>query len=397
VRGLLKRAPHTSTAADRLTTSFDRIVVRAPNWLGDIVMAMPAVAAIRRHFPDAALTVAAPAPFAAFCQALPGVEAVTPLEGRGVRALGSHVAALRAGRFDLAILLTNSFITALEAQRAGIPARWGVRRDLRGPLLTRAIARPGKAAQKRRGARAPGGDEAAEQGSGAAAQGGQVPSTHHARYYLALLEAMDIPAPMTFSPLSLDEAPRAAAQTMLVERGWTSTAPLVALAPGAAYGGAKRWPATHAADAIRALQARGVRTVLVGAGADRDAARAIESALVAAGGGGGVPAPINLVGETSLAQLMAVLSWCRLVLANDSGAMHVAAAVGRPVVAVFGPTNEAATAPLGPHAIVRRDVWCRPCLLRECPLDHACMQGVTGADVVRAAEAWLERPEGETA
>jgi heptosyltransferase-2 len=378
-----------------LITSFDRIVVRAPNWLGDIVMAMPAVAAIRRHFPDAALTIAAPAPFAAFCQALPGVEAVTPLEGRGVRAMGSHVAALRAGRFDLAILLTNSFITAFEAQRAGIPARWGVRRDLRGPLLTRAVARPGKAAKERRGAEAARGDEGQEQGR-ATEQGGQVPATHHARYYLALLEAMDIPAPMTFSPLSLAEAPREAAQTMLVERGWTSTAPLVALAPGAAYGGAKRWPATHAADAIRALQVRGVRTVLVGAGADRDAARAIESALAAAGGGG-ASAPINLVGETSLAQLMAVLSWCRLVLANDSGAMHVAAAVGRPVVAVFGPTNEAATAPLGPHAIVRHDVWCRPCLLRECPLDHACMQGVTGADVVRAAEAWLERPEGETA
>jgi heptosyltransferase II len=378
-----------------VTTSFHRIVVRAPNWLGDIVMAMPAIAAIRRHFPNAALSVAAPAPFAAFCQALPGVEAVTPLEGRGVRAMASHVAALRAGRFDLAILLTNSFITALEAQRAGIPARWGVRRDLRGPLLTRAIARPGKTAQKRRSAGAQGGDESQEHGR-ARGQGGQVPATHHARYYLALLEAMDIPAPMTFTPLSLGDEPRAAARTALVARGWTSAVPLVALAPGAAYGGAKRWPATHAADAIRALHVRGVRTVLVGAGADRDAARAIESALAAAGGDGGALAPINLVGETSLAQLMAVLSWCRLVLANDSGAMHVAAAVGRPVVAVFGPTNEAATAPLGPHAIVRHDVWCRPCLLRECPLDHACMQGVTGADVVRAAEAWLERPEGET-
>jgi heptosyltransferase-2 len=100
---------------------------------------------------------------------------------------------------------------------------------------------------------------------------------------------------------------------------------------------------------------------------------------------------LNLVGETDLARLMGVFSWCRLAVANDSGAMHVASAVGTPVVAVFGPTDESATAPLGPHTIVWHDVWCRPCLLRECPLDHACMQGVTGARVVEAATSWLER------
>jgi heptosyltransferase-2 len=129
--------------------------------------------------------------------------------------------------------------------------------------------------------------------------------------------------------------------------------------------------------------------VLVGAAADGAAARAIESAVAAAGTmSAGL---LNLVGQTNLSRLMGVFSWCRLVLANDSGAMHLASAVGRPVVAVFGPTDELATSPLGPHTIVRHDVWCRPCLLRECPLDHACMHGVTGAQVVEAATAWLDQ------
>jgi heptosyltransferase-2 len=334
-----------------------RIVVRLPNWLGDIVMATPALVAIRRHFAGATLAVAAPAGFAGLCRAMAGVDEVVPLEGRGVRALGAHAAALRDGRFDLAILLTNSFVTALATHRAGIPERWGVRRDFRGPLLTRGVKRPRPAER------------------------------HHSLYYAALVQALGIAAAPEHLLLRTDATARDAARALLEARGWNGTAPLVALAPGAAYGGAKRWPAEHAAATIAALDARGVRTVLVGAGADRDAARAVESAVAA---GGGRTAPLNVVGDTDLGRLMALFEECRLVIANDSGAMHVASAVGRPVVAVFGPTDELATAPLGPHTIVRHAVWCRPCLLRECPLDHGCMRGVSGDAVVRAALPWLE-------
>ena len=340
-----------------------RIVVRLPNWLGDIVMAMPALVAIRRHFVGAALAVAAPSAFAGLCRAMTGVDEVIGLDGRGVRALAAHAEALRAGRFDTAILLTNSFVTALAVRRAGIPERWGVRRDFRGPLLTRGVRRPRPAER------------------------------HHSLYYVALVHALGIRSPPEHLVLRTDAAARDAARALLVARGWNATDPLVALAPGAAYGGAKRWPAEHAAAAIAALDARGVRTVLVGAGADRDAARAVESALAARGAP--TVRPLNVVGDTDLAGLMGLFDACRLIIANDSGAMHVASAVGRPVVAVFGPTDESATAPIGPHTIVRHDVWCRPCLLRECPLDHGCMRGIDGDAVVRAALPWLAQGQDE--
>lgn len=344
-----------------------RIVVRLPNWLGDIVMAMPALTAVRRHFAAATLAVAAPAAFAGLCAAMDGVDEVVALEGRGVRALGAHAHALRAGRFDVAILFTNSFVTALATHRAGIPERWGVKRDFRGPLLTRAVTRPRPA------------------------------DRHHSRYYVALAQALGIVDAPELLPLRLDGAGRDAAHALLTSRGWREETPLVAMAPGAAYGGAKRWPAEHAAAAIAALDAQGVQTVLVGAGADRDAARAVESAVAARGGALTSPL-LNVTGETDLTRLMGLFEVCRLVIANDSGAMHVASAAGRPVVAVFGPTDESATAPLGPHTIVRHDVWCRPCLLRECPLDHACLQGVGGDAVARAARPWLEQEphEGRT-
>jgi heptosyltransferase II len=302
--------------------------------------------------------VAAPAGFAGLCRAMAGVDEVVLLEGNGVRALRTHATALRAGGFDLAILLTNSFVTALAARRAGIPERWGVRRDFRGPLLTRGVKRPRPAER------------------------------HHSLYYVALVRALGIADAPEHLLLASDGTAREAARALLVARGWSGAEPLVALAPGAAYGGAKRWPAEHAAAAIAALDARGVRTVLVGAGADRDAARAVESAVAARGSSR--TTPLNVVGDTDLGRLMGLFEQCRLVIANDSGAMHVASAVGRPVVAVFGPTDESATAPLGPHTIVRHAVWCRPCLLRECPLDHGCMRGVTGDAVVRAALPWLE-------
>jgi heptosyltransferase II len=140
------------------------------------------------------------------------------------------------------------------------------------------------------------------------------------------------------------------------------------------------------------LAARAVLPVLVGAAGDRDSARAIESALAARiGTGAGAIEWINLVGETDLPTLLGVLASCDAVLSNDSGAMHLASAVGRPVVAVFGPTNEEATSPLGPHTIVHSDVWCRPCMLRECPIDHRCMRNIRPEAVFEHVMTWVDR------
>jgi heptosyltransferase-2 len=339
-------------------------------------MALPAITAIRRAHPEATMALAAPAPFAPLCEAMAGVDAVVPLPGRGVRALGAHTAALAAGRFDRALLLTNSFASALAVARAGIPERWGYRRNWRGRLLTRAVDPTLRA-------------EAAPA------------SRHHSAYYLRLLAALGIPAvPGPFTIAVSDQA-RNAGTAALAPLGADAAVPIVGIAPGAAYGLAKRWPPVHVADAILDLADAGVQAVLVGAPADRPAVRAIQSALAARGVGrrGGTRAgvtrlPLDLVGRTDLLGLIGVLARCAAVVSNDSGAMHVASAVGRPVVAVFGPTDERATAPIGPHTIVRHEVWCRPCLLRECPIDHRCLRGVTAAAVVAAVHEALAAREG---
>jgi heptosyltransferase-2 len=352
-----------------------RIVVRAPNWLGDIVMAVPAIAAVRAAHPTAHLAVAAPAAFVDLCAAIPGVDGVVALPGSGVRALGAHVEALRAGGFDLAILLTNSFASALAASRAGIAERWGYRRDWRGRLLTRAVPvrRP----------RPPTTPASTPESFGAESSG-----PHHSAYYLRLVAALGMPPVEATGLGTALRVPAPAverAAALLAESGVGAVTRLVGFAPGAAYGSAKRWPPERVAAAIAGLAGHGVRAVLVGAASDREIARAIQSALDPAVRA----AVVDLVGRTDLATLMAVLARCATVVANDSGAMHVAAAVGRPVVAIFGPTDERATAPMGPHTLVRHDVWCRPCLLRACPIDHRCLRRIDAADVVEAVAAHL--------
>ena len=352
-----------------------RIVVRAPNWLGDIVMAFPAIAAIRAAHPGAHLAVAAPAPFTDVCAAVPGVDAVVPLRGSGIRAIGAHVDALKAGGFDLAILFTNSFASALAASRAGIAERWGYRRDWRGRLLTRAVP------VRSRTRTTP---ESTVQSSRSTPESA---GRHHSAYYLRLVAALGLP-PVEPGPVAALVPSAAAVEragALLAEAGVDDEARLVGFAPGAAYGSAKRWPPERVAGAIAGVTRQGARAVLVGAAADREIARAIQSALDPA-----VRASVvDLVGRTDVATLMATLARCAVVVANDSGAMHVASAVGRPVVAIFGPTDERATAPMGPHTLVRHDVFCRPCLLRACPIDHRCLRRIDAADVIEAVARHL--------
>jgi len=163
--------------------------------------------------------------------------------------------------------------------------------------------------------------------------------------------------------------------------------PLVGMAPGAAYGHAKRWPPLRVAEVIgRLTQERGATCVLVGASGDRDAGREIESALPS-----GVRA-VNLIGRTDLRALIGVLSRCAAFVSNDSGAMHLAAAAGVPVTAIFGPTDERVTAPIGNHDVLVHPVFCRPCMLRDCPIDHRCMKGITVEAVVASVERHLPRP-----
>ena len=341
-----------------MTSAPDRVLVMAPNWLGDAVMALPAVQTLRAHFPQASLSVAARPSVAPLFAMVPGVDAVVSLESRGgVAQVGRwrrDVARLEAERFDLAVLLPNSFLSAWVTARARIPQRWGYDTDLRGRWLTAALRRP-------------------------------PPSVHQADYYLALTTAAGLAPAARVARVVVPDAARDAAAALLAPR----PREVVVLAPGAAYGRAKQWPPERFAALARTLwHTRDLAPVLVGAGGDAAAGVEMRAALSGLPGGSGAAAAlVDLIGQTDLALLAAVLARARAVVANDSGTMHLASAVGAPLVAIFGPTNEHQTTPLPaaldapPPRLAIHHVWCRPCMLRECPLGHMCMRGVSADDV----------------
>jgi heptosyltransferase-2 len=340
------------------------VLVFSPNWLGDAVMALPAVADIRRHQATTRLIVAARPGVAGLWTIAPGVDDVVVVpRAHGVgrwRTIGGNAEALRRARVETAVLLPNSLQTALTARRAAIPERWGYRRSLRGWLLTRAVPRPH----------------------------GPV---HQADYYRHLVAALGFANGERVPTLGVPAATVERARGLLAATGWPPGARLLGIAPGAAYGGAKRWPPERfAAVAARAALAHGLLPVLVGSEADRTATCAIEAELDKMAHSGSRPRAINLAGLTDIPQLAGVLALCAAFVSNDSGAMHLAAAVGTPVVALFGPTDERATAPVASRArVLTAAAWCRPCLLRECPLDHRCMNGIEAGTVASAAGEML--------
>jgi heptosyltransferase-2 len=308
-------------------------------------MALPAIADVRRGFPHATIVVAARKSVAPLFGMVRDVDEVIAL-GPLAQSIGCDA--------DAAILLPNSLRSAIDAARARVPERWGYRTDWRGMLLTRAIDR------------APAG-------------------LHQIDYYRHLVRALGFPNGPDAPRLDVPAAIRAAAAQMLQQAGWDGQMPLAVLAPGAAYGGAKRWPPEFFAALSRALAGGGVRPVLIGSAADAPDGHAIESAL-------GQPAIVlNLIGKTDVPTLAGVLAAARTLVANDSGALHLGAAVGTPVTAMYGPTDERVTGPrpvnTSPSAavVLTHPVWCRPCGLRECPLDHACMRGIGVEAAVGAA------------
>jgi heptosyltransferase-2 len=337
----------------------NRLVILAPNWLGDAVMALPAIADVRRAAPKTSIVIAARPVIAPMFALVPAIDDTIVLPRlvalRDVgswRALGTGLA---DQQFDTALLLPNSMHAALVASRARIPERWGYRAGWRGGLLTRAVQRTS--------------------------------GLHQVEYYQQLVHALGFPNGPIEPRVTVPLAAREAAARVLKEAGWDGRAPIVALAPGAAYGGAKRWPPTSFGKLVEALAADAVRCVMVGSAADAATGEEVQAAL------GRRERPvrlINLIARTDLATLAGVLSHCRALVTNDSGAMHLGAAVGVSVTAVFGPTDERATRPLGDaHRVLLHPVWCRPCMLRECPIDHRCMRGIDVAVVLDATRRAL--------
>ena len=215
---------------------------------------------------------------------------------------------------------------------------------------------------------------------------------HQVAYYQELVRGLDIdpvaPAPRLVAPPHMIES----ARRLLASAGDERIRPIVGIAPGAAYGHAKRWlPDRHARVADRLTHELGVSVVLLGSAHDRDAGYAIESSLAAADRTGPGPGVVNLIGRTDLAQLIGMLACCRAVVSGDSGAMHLAAALGVPVTAIFGPTDDRLTAPVGSHEVLTHPVWCRPCFFRDCPIDHRCMTRISADRVFQAVAGQVVR------
>jgi len=339
------------------------MLVVAPNWLGDAVMALPALADIRRASPQARLIVAARPSVAPLYSMVPGVDATIVTQWRGSvtdrQRLQEDVQQMLGEQVERAILFPNSFSSAWVVHRARVRDRWGYAADLRRALLTRAVRRP-------RGSR------------------------HQGAYYQNLVRELGIPTGALEPVLTVPGPAVEEARGLLSPRGWDESRPTLVVAPGAAYGTAKRWLPRHFAALIsRAIRETGVHVVLVGTAADAESTRLVLDSTGAAER----EAIVDLTGATTLQTLAGVMSLAAACVSNDSGAMHLAGAVGTPLAALFGPTREKETAPLMRHGgrsdVLINQVWCRPCMLRECPFEHQCMTGLKPERVFESVRALM--------
>lgn len=329
-----------------------RTVAIAPNWVGDTVMALPVLEALAASGRE--LTVLARPHLHSLLEVVPSV---TDLLAHGDEPRQT-VERLRASGCREGVLLPNSFKSAWLLRRAGIPRRWGYRGDLRSPLLKPAVGRPGR------------------------------PRRHQVEDYAKLLAAMEVPPPVDWTPRLALAADRLAAGRERLGRARIDAArPLVGLFPGAEFGPSKRWPWRRFAELARALRKSDPSrqaTILAGPGELWMAVRVHEES--------GKLHPV-IGPDLDLAGLAAVLAHLDLLVTNDSGPMHLAAALGVPCVALFGPTDPRRTSPAGDgHQVLYSDRWCSPCFRRRCPLlHHGCMKDHQVDRVLELCDARLTR------
>ncbi len=334
-------------------------MVRATNWVGDAVMSLPALQALRDRYPAARISILA-RPWVAdlyareqFCDEIIAYQVPSGWKGLGAKwAVGTE---LRSRHFDGAILLQNAFEAAAIAWLGRIPVRIGYNRDGRGALLTDAIPVPAA---------------------------GEI-ATHQRFYYLELLKRAGVIGsypPTAESKLSGSAQAAAAGRTHFARLGLGER--VVGISPGAAFGTAKQWlPERFAETGIRLARELRADVAVFGSMGEQQLCEAVRTEISASG-----VSCWNLAGKTTLAEFIEMAAACSLYLTNDSGAMHIASALGVPTAVVFGSTDHMATGPAGHRfAIIRQPVECSPCLLRECPIDHRCMTRVTVESVTQAA------------
>ncbi len=348
--------------------SASKILIRGTNWVGDAVMSIPAMREIRRLFPRARISLLVRSWVKDVYSAVEFVDEVIEYDNaglhRGVRGLLRLCSDLRSRRFDLAILLQNAIEAAIIARLAAIPRILGYARDGRGPLLTHRVRIDP-----------------------------EIKRLHQVYYYLGILRGAGLLEPQSCSKTDLvgsikigvSDKDLRDADVLLEERGVRRGEILIGINPGATYGGAKRWLTDRYAEvADRLASGYAARIIILGSRSEHPIAQSLAEQTRCR--------PAVVAGLTTLGQLMGMLSRCNLLITNDSGPMHLAAALNVPQIAIFGSTSEVATGPLSQRAtVIKNPVSCSPCFLRECPIDFRCMIGVSVERVVSAAAKLLER------
>ena len=337
--------------------SIKRIVVRGTNWVGDAVMTVPALRALRSLFPSAHITLATRGWAQGLFADSDFVDAIQVHEGTGLRSVVSQVRAWQKRDFDLAVLFPNSLESALVAALSRIPVRTGYATEGRQRLLTHPLPLPDWRS-----------------------------SRHEIYYYLNIVQQLagiENHATPPDGSLTVSEAGKAEARILLRRHGVSSERRLIALCPGSINSRAKRWSAErYAALGDRMISELHADVVLVGSEAELEVTSQVTQAMI--------HRPIVLTGKTNLTQLVGVLSVVDLVVTNDTGPAHIASALGRPTLVIFGPTNPLTTRPYSESGqIMRVPPECAPCMLRDCPIDHRCMTAITPDDVFQHSRLML--------
>ncbi len=336
------------------------ILIRMPNWIGDAVMATPILQDVRAHFPDARITAMCRRPT---CELLEKEEAIdelfcfSPSEGSFSRRdeHKSVIEAMRKGQFDLGILLTHSFSSAWWMWQGHVKRRIGFAAHWRSFLLTDRLALPLKG------------------------------SEHQVNTYKRLLQPLGIQRSDTAPRLIVSDEEMSAARALLTQRGYKADKPLIGINPGAAYGSAKCWPIDRFFALMQELlKEKELQIVLFGDAQTEKLVKQLYSDLP--------PRVMQLAGATTLRELMCLIRCCNVLVTNDSGPMHIAAAFGVPLVALFGSTDENATGPYGQsESVLREKVSCSPCFKRKCPIDFRCMKKIEVDQVLRAVQKERQR------
>ncbi len=339
-----------------------KIVVRGTNWIGDAVMTVPALTALRRAFPDAHITLQTRSAAAQVFEGADFIDDILDIDaGRSKMAsVRSQSRALRERRFDLGISFTNSVEAAAVQTLARVPVRFGYATRGRGLLLTDAVPVPEWKAER-----------------------------HEVYYYLNLIEAVKAkylgsPSGEAVAPqlvLSISRDRLDAAAEFLRDRGVDASRPVIALGVGSTNSRAKRWPADrYASLAERLADELNANILIVGSDGDGNVANDVIAQTRSN--------VIDLCGQTTVSEAAAILASVDLLISNDMGLAHLAPAVGCATIVIFGPTNEITTRPFSENAeIIRRPVDCSPCMLRDCPIDHRCMTGISVDEVFDRAKA----------